>query len=96
MKACLVSQQANFSPFQTGWGGGRGGGGGLVGCVQSRGLGARSPHLPRFILLVSFSDTLLAVLSLDIVYDCHLRPVLFNGEIVIRLKKILKKLYYYK
>ena len=29
-------------------------------------------HLPRFILPVSFSDTLLVVSILDLVYDCHL------------------------
>ena len=32
-------------------------GGGLVGCVQSQELCARASCLPRFILLVSFSDT---------------------------------------
>ena len=52
------------------WVGGRGVG--LVGCVQSRELGASAPHFLRFILQVSFSDTLLAVWILDIVYDCHL------------------------
>ena len=31
---------------------------------------------PRFILLASFSDTLLVVSILDIVYHCHLRPLL--------------------
>ena len=35
---------------------------GLVGCVQSRELGAQTRRLPRFILPVSFSDTLLVVL----------------------------------
>ena len=44
----------------------------LMGCVQSRELGARTPRLPRFILLGSFSDTLLVVSILDIVYDCYL------------------------
>ena len=39
---------------------------GLVGCVQSRELGAQTPRLPRFILPVSFSDTLLVVLIWDI------------------------------
>ena len=33
---------------------------------------ARAPCLQRFILLGSFSDTLLVVSILDIVYDCHL------------------------
>ena len=37
---------------------------------------ARAPALPRFILLVNFSDTLLVISILDIVYDCHLRPLL--------------------
>ena len=32
----------------------------------------RAPRIPRFILLGSFSDTLLVVSILDIVYDCHL------------------------
>ena len=45
--------------------------GGLVGCVQSRELDARA--LPsQVILLGSFSDTLLVVSILDIVYSCHL------------------------
>ena len=37
----------------------------LMGCVQSRELSACAPLLPSFILLGSFSDTLLAVLILD-------------------------------
>ena len=52
---------------------------GLMGCVQSRGIGARAPLPPRFILLGGFGGTLLAVLILGmvcIVYDCHLWPVL--------------------
>ena len=41
---------------------------GVVGCIQSWELGVRTPHLPRyFILMVSFSDTLLVVSILDIV-----------------------------
>ena len=44
----------------------------LMACVQSQDLGAWEPRLPRFILLGSFSDTLLVVLILDIPYDCHL------------------------
>ena len=44
----------------------------LVGCFQNRELGARASRLLRFILLVSFNDTLLVVSILDIVYDCHL------------------------
>ena len=54
------------SPFRfVGRGGGEGGG--LVVCVQSRELGPGTPRLPRFILLVSFSDTLLVVSISDIV-----------------------------
>ena len=50
-----------------GWeGGGRGW---LVDCVQRQELGARMPLFPSFILLVRFSDTLLVVSILDIVYD---------------------------
>ena len=44
----------------------------LMGCVQGRELSARALYLPWFILLASFSDTLLVVSILDIVYDCHL------------------------
>ena len=44
----------------------------LMGCVQSREIGVWAPRLPRFILLGSFSDTLLVVPILGIVYDCHL------------------------
>ena len=47
----------------------------LVGCVQSRKLDARaSPS--KIILLISFGDTLLVVSILNIVYNCHLRPLL--------------------
>ena len=50
--------------------------GGLMGCARGPGppqmLGARAVHLPRFILLGSFGDTLLVVSILDIAYDCHL------------------------
>ena len=56
--------------------GGEGGGGGLVGCVQSRELCARTPRLPKFVLLVNFSDTLLVFSILNIVYDCYLRLLL--------------------
>ena len=57
-----------YSPFGVvGW---------LMGYVQSQELDARAPRLPRFILLGSFSDTLLVVFILDmifiLVYDCHL------------------------
>ena len=51
-------------------------GGWLVGCVQDRELCARAHRLPRFTQLVSFRDTLLVVSILDLVYDCHLRPLL--------------------
>ena len=47
-----------------------------MGCVQNRQFGTCVPRLPGFILLVSFGDTLLMVSNLDIVYDCHLRPLL--------------------
>ena len=50
-----------------GWGGGAGGW--LVDCVQRQELRACMPLLPSFILLVRFSDTLLVVSILDIVYD---------------------------
>ena len=62
-------------PFLAGWGGGAGGGGVLMGSVDSRELGVRA-STSRFILLVRFSDTLLLVSILDMVYDCHLRPLL--------------------
>ena len=35
-------------------------------------LGVCAPHLPKFIQLVSLSDTLLVVSILNIVYDCRL------------------------
>ena len=54
------------------WGGFCSPGGLLIVPVE---LGAPAPRLPRFILLVSFSDTLLVVSILEIVYDCHLRPL---------------------
>ena len=47
-----------------------------MGCVQSQESGTQAPRLPRLILLGSFSETLLVVSILDIVYDCHLQPVL--------------------
>ena len=40
----------------------------VVSIIESSG---RAPELPRFILLVSFSDTLLVVSILDIVCDCY-------------------------
>ena len=63
-----------FFPFRDV--GARGRGGGLVGCVQGQVLGAHASCLPRFILLVSFSNTSLVILILDVVYDCHLRSLL--------------------
>ena len=39
---------------------------------------ARAPCLPTFILLLSFSATLLVVSILDIVYGCHLRSLLHS------------------
>ena len=47
---------------------------GLCQKLRARRVGA--PRLPKFILLVSLSDTLLVVSILDIVYDCHLRQLL--------------------
>ena len=58
------------------WAGGWGSGGWLMGCAQSQEVGARVPCHLRFILLGNFNDTLLVVLILDIVYDCHLLPLL--------------------
>ena len=66
-KLLLLSWAANhfsFYPFS----GCRGGGGAKVEIT------ARVPCLLEFILLVSFSDTLLVGSMLD--YDCHLRPFL--------------------
>ena len=63
---CFCGPGAPGWPFP-GWGGG-----GLVGYVQNRDLGAHEPCLPRFILLVSFSDTLLVASILDIVLRCYL------------------------
>ena len=56
--------------------GGWGSGGWLGGCAQSQEVDARVPRHSRFILLGKFNDTLLVVLILDIVYDCHLLPLL--------------------
>ena len=50
---------------------GVGGGEGLW-AVSKVDNSARAPRLPRFILLKSFSDTLLVVSILDRVFDCHL------------------------
>ena len=58
--ACGFGGLRRFGPFQTG---------GVVVCVHSREPGARAPRLLRFMLLASFSDTLLVVSILDIVYD---------------------------
>ena len=46
-----------------------GGGGELVGCAESREFGASAHQLPRFVVLGNFSDTLLVVSILDMVYD---------------------------
>ena len=51
---------------------GAGGGGEGLWAVSKVDNSARAPHLPRFILLKSFSDTLLVVSILDRVFDCHL------------------------
>ena len=47
------------------------GGGGLWALSKVE-TSAGAAHLPRATLLVNFSDTLLVVSILDIVYDCHL------------------------
>ena len=52
----------------------------LMGSVDSRELGVRA-STSRFILLVRFSDTLLLVSILDMVYDCHLRPLLQSWRV---------------
>ena len=50
-----------------------GGGGGACGlCSRSRARREHAPRFPRFILIGSFSDTLLVVSILDMAYDCHL------------------------
>ena len=60
-----------------GGGGGMGGGGGrLASCVQRREHGACAPRIRMFIRLVSFSETLLVVSILNMVYDCHMWPLL--------------------
>ena len=53
----------------------RGGGLWAVSKVE-RTARTRTPRFPRFILLASFSDTLLMVSIIEIVYDCYLRPLL--------------------
>ena len=65
--AGLSQKAVVFDPFQA-----VGNEGGLMGCVQSRGLGARAPGLSGFILLGSFGGTLLGVSILGMVYDCRL------------------------
>ena len=52
--------------------------GGLVGCLQNQGVGARIAFL--HILLVGFSNTLLVVLILDMVCDCHLWEGVINSS----------------
>ena len=48
-------------------------GGGAYGlCPETKYQHLGAPRLPRFILLGSFSDTLLVVSILDMIYDCHL------------------------
>ena len=50
-----------------------------MGCDLALGLGTRAPRIPMFILLVSFSGTLLVVSILDRAYDCHLRIAICVG-----------------
>ena len=47
-----------------------------------------TPGLPRCIPMVNFSDTLLVVLILDIVYDCHL---CFPGNIPVIFSYLRKR-----
>ena len=49
----------------------KGVGGGSPWAVSGIESSVHAPHLPRFIQLGSFSDTLHVVSILDIVYDCH-------------------------
>ena len=49
----------------------KGVGGGSSWAVSGVESSVHAPHLPRFIQLGSFSDTLHVVSILDIVYDCH-------------------------
>ena len=51
-------------------------------CVQGRAPDARVSRLPMIILLGGYSDTLLVVSILDIVYDCHLRPLLQSWGVI--------------
>ena len=55
-----------------GGGMGRGGSAAYELCPKSRARRAHAPCLPKFNLLGGFSDTLLVVSILGIVYDCHL------------------------
>ena len=67
---------------------GYGGGGGLVVCVQSRGLGARAPRLSGFILPGGFSDILPFYLwfrfwawSMIAIFSCFCTPEgVINGS----------------
>ena len=47
---------------------------------------ARASHLPRFVLLRSFSDTLRVVSILDIAYDCHLLPYVGGFAVLMGLE----------
>ena len=47
-----------------------------------------TPGLPRCIPMVNFSDTLLVVLILDIVYDCHL---CFPGNIPVIFRRTFQQ-----
>ena len=68
---------------------------GLVDYVWDGELGGRTPHLRRFILLVSSSDTLLKVSTLDIALDIYFRQRLkiaicgsFIGLEVVNYKEL--------
>ena len=76
------SDRGSHWPFR-----GCGRGGGSLWPVSKVGSSARAYVralcLPRFILLGGFSDTLLVVLILDIVYDCHLGGFAVLKELLI-------------
>ena len=50
----------------------------LMGCMQSWEISTRTPLLPGFILLGSFSGTFLLVSILAMLHDCHSQPVLHS------------------
>ena len=79
----------DMGPFQPGialfglWGRGGGRGGGLW-ALSKVVNSVFTPGLPMCIPMLNFSDTLLVVLILDIVYDCHL---CFPGNIPVIFRR---------